>query len=91
MGAKLLQDAPIVNNRKEVFRVSLFHAAIAGFRDPDQNNPSGDKRRVSDAANGFTALRSDNGRAVQPGGPSHFRKHRSPLRHCERQRSNDAV
>jgi hypothetical protein len=35
MDTELLQDVSIVNNRKEVFRVSLFRAAIAGFRDPD--------------------------------------------------------
>jgi hypothetical protein len=35
MDTELLQDISIVNNRKEVFSVSLFHAAMAGFRDPD--------------------------------------------------------
>jgi hypothetical protein len=36
----LRQHASIVNNRKEVFRVSLFSAASVGFREPERNNPS---------------------------------------------------
>jgi hypothetical protein len=66
------QHGSIVNNRKEVFRVSLFSAAIAGFRDPERNNPSGDSRGLGHAPEGFAALRSDNGRAVRKGGPSHI-------------------
>jgi hypothetical protein len=40
MDTELLQDVSIVNNRKEVFRVSLFSAASVGFREPERNNPS---------------------------------------------------
>ncbi len=35
MNAEMRQHGFIVNNRKEVFRVSLFCAAHAGFRDPE--------------------------------------------------------